>query len=442
MVKGKQAPTIRRTSSLAYDDALEETQNHRGLDSWRKRWNLPPRSPLVTSTSTSTALASSPSTSSLSEQQDGTMKPIYTFGVLTDIQYAPIPDGTSYSGNPRYYRHARKAAEHAALHFQEEQAHCIVNLGDIVDGKCSDVEKWGGSLSDNDAGEEKNSEGEKKTNGSGSGSGVGHDAIDDVLKALSSYNTGRILHTYGNHELYNLNRSELAQKLSIPFRLEPTDDLVGYYDHLLHETEQSSDMKLRFLFIDSYDICLLDRCPENSPKRKRAHEILIKNNPNYPKDSNSPAGLEGLSKRFVAFNGAVDVPQMEWLEESLQMARENGEKVILCSHQPIHPQSTWPTCLIWNYDEVLTIVRKYGDVVCASFSGHAHKGGYIRDEESGVHFRVFEAVLESPDPIKTYAMVDVWEDRMVLRGCGDCMSDMYDFDHLTIAAENNVYNDA
>ena len=30
---------------------------------------------------------------------------------MTDIQYAPIPDGHSYSGNPRYYKHAKIAAE-------------------------------------------------------------------------------------------------------------------------------------------------------------------------------------------------------------------------------------------------------------------------------------------------------------------------------------------
>ena len=123
----------------------------------------------------------------------------------------------------------------------------------------------------------------------------------------------------------------------------------------------------------------------------------------------------------------------------MQRARGNDEKVILCSHQPIHPESSWPTCLIWNYDEILTIVRKYNDVVIASFSGHAHKEGYVRDEVSGVYFRTFEAVLESPDPIRTYAMLDIWKDRLVIRGWGDCSSDIYDLDYLDIGAENNIH---
>lgn len=374
--------------------------------------NSPPR----------TALASSSS----STQEEET-KPTYTFGILTDIQYAPIPDGHSYGGNPRYYRHAKTAAEHAAKHFEEEKVHCVVNLGDIVDGKCSDVEKWGGSVSNKSEGGEIVEE-EKKANGSN----VGHVALDDVLKALSSYKSGRMLHTYGNHELYSLSRHELAHKLSIPFTKEG-NDLVGYYHHLLHEPKS---FPLRFLVLDSYDVCLLDRCAETSPKHRAAHEILMKNNPNYPEEENSPEGLEGLSRRFVAFNGGVDTPQLEWLEQSLQMARENDEKVILCSHQPIHPDSTWPTCLIWNYDEILETVRKYNDVVIASFSGHAHKGGYTRDEISGIHFRTFEAILESPDPIRTYAIIMLWEDRLEVRGWGDCMSDIYDLDHMDIEMGN------
>lgn len=245
----------------------------------------------------------------------------------------------------------------------------------------------------------------------------------------------------GNHELYNLSREDLGEKLSIPFTLEPTGDLVGYYSHGLYnqrgrEIKQEPSqqplpkLKLRFLVLDTYDISILDRCPLNSPKRHLAHQILSTNNPNYPHNENSPEGLDEQNKRFVAFNGGIDKPQLEWLEQSLQTAKDNDEKIIVFSHQPIHPGSSGPICLVWNYSEVLSILRKYNDIVLASFSGHAHKGGYVRDEESGIHFRTLEAVLESPDPIRTYGMVDVWGDRLEVRGWGDCMSDVYDLDHL------------
>ena len=197
----------------------------------------------------------------------------------------------------------------------------------------------------------------------------------------------------GNHELYNLSREQLGEKLQIPFALESTGDLVGYYDHQLHSNNHiESKSKLRFIVLDSYDICILDRCPEKSNKHRLAREMLSANNHNYPQNENSPEGLEGMSKRFVAFNGAIDVPQLEWFERSLQSAKESGERVIVCSHQPIHPGSSWPTCLMWNYEDVLEIMRRYNDVIIASFSGHAHKGGYVRDELSG-EFRIATALI-------------------------------------------------
>ena len=358
-----------------------------------------------------------------SEENAADDAPQYTFGLLTDIQHAPIPDGHSYTGNARYYRHAIHAASYAAQHFQEEKVDVVINLGDIIDGKCADVLKWGGDGDDfveniidgedsnSDAEEKKSSRSEdsnKNNNNSNAAViSVGHNAIDNVLQSLSAYTHGPILHTYGNHELYNLSREKLGTKLNIPFTKEECGDLVGYYSCLIdsnnnnsdsssnnnNNNKSSSNMKLRAVILDSYDLCLLDRCPTSSKKRHRAHEILSKHNHNYPQNENSPEGLEGLSRRFVGFNGGIDDPQLEWLHSVLSNARMNNEKVLLFSHQPIHPESSWPTCLIWNYDEVLDILRSYSDVVLASFAGHAHKGGYVRDDISGIHFRTVEAVL-------------------------------------------------
>jgi manganese-dependent ADP-ribose/CDP-alcohol diphosphatase len=376
--------------------------------------------------------------------------PQYTFGLLTDIQHAPIPDGHSYTGNARYYRHAIHAASYAAQHFQEEKVDVVINLGDIIDGKCADVLRWGGDgeefvdgESNSYAEEKKSSSSENSNNNNNNNNNnkgvisVGHNAIDNVLQSLSAYTHGPILHTYGNHELYNLSREKLGTKLNIPFTKEECGDLVGYYSCLIgsnnnsdsSNNKSSSNMKLRAVILDSYDLCLLDRCPTSSKKRHRAHEILSKHNHNYPHNENSPEGLEGLSRRFVGFNGGIDEPQLEWLHSVLSEARTNNEKVLLFSHQPIHPESSWPTCLIWNYDEVLDILRSYSDVVLASFAGHAHKGGYVRDDVSGIHFRTVEAVLESSPPIRTYAIVDVFDDRLVIRGEGDCLSDVYELDH-------------
>lgn len=340
-------------------------------------------------------------TDSHEEKKEDTSSPRFTVGVIADIQYAPIPDGTSFTGTPRFYRHSLEVARHAFLHFEAEKVDLVINLGDTIDGKCQDIELHGGDPVPE-------------------GQDPGHYSLDHVMDAMSPYRQGRILHTYGNHCLYNLNRQALQERLGIQFTKEPCGDLVGYYDHT-HDN-------IRFVVLDGYDIAIMQRCEVTSKKRKEATDILRKNNPNFEKNINSPAGLDGTERRFVGFNGSVGPLQLQWLKDTLSQARHERQKVVILSHQPILPESSSHVCLIWNYEEVLEILRDNADVVIASFCGHAHKGGYRRDPDSGIHFRVFEAALENR-PERTYAIVDVYDDRLVVRGFGNCESGIYDFQH-------------
>ncbi|CAB9499329.1 dependent ADP-ribose/CDP-alcohol diphosphatase [Seminavis robusta] len=362
--------------------------------------------------------------SSMDTPPSKSSQPDFTFGLIADIQYAPIPDGFSYGGVPRYYRHAKDVAAHAAKHFEQEQIPLVVNLGDIIDGKCQEIAKNGG-----DPMEE--------------GIDVGIECTEHVLEALSTYTCGKLLHTYGNHELYNLSREQIGHKLNIRFVQEQPDkdgvgSSVGYFSYL---ATTNSGRNLRFVVIDSYDITLLGH-PKGSPKRTKAQDIMAKNNPNYPELENSPEGLGELQKRFVGFNGAVDEPQLQWLRQTLQEARTNREECIIVSHQPILPGTCSTVTLMWNYADVLEILREFSDAVLLSLAGHAHKGGYKCDEKSGIHFRVLEAALETPPPGMTYAFVDIYPDKIVVRGFGDCESAEYSLKQLPEAleadAERNV----
>lgn len=308
-------------------------------------------------------------------------------------------------------------------------------LGDIIDGKCQEIEKWCKEEREIISKKAKVSGDKEQKVGddgfidqqSNYNSDPGHDAVDKVIEALSVYQHGPTLHTYGNHELYNLSRKDISNKLGIPFVREPCGDLVGYYQY-----KSSNCPNLRFVVIDSYDISIMQRCPKNSVKHQKAVEILSANNPNYPENENSPSGLDGIEKRHVAFNGAVDEPQKIWLKQTLQEAKDSGEKVIILSHQPIIPNSGGDVTLIWNYSDIVDILRQFKCTIAAAFAGHAHKGGYHRDSESGIHFRVIDAVLESKDPTKTYAIVDCYHDRLEVRGYGDCQSATYHLDHLPL----------
>lgn len=330
--------------------------------------------------------------------KSSTEKPIFSVGVIADIQYAPIPDGFSFTGTKRYYRHALEAARHAAKHYEEEKVDMLLNLGDTVDGKCQELDQHGGDPVSSDV-------------------DAGMMSLEHVLDALAEYKAGRIVHTYGNHCLYNLDREQLREKLGLHFVQEPCGDFVGY-SHFSHKG-------IRFVVIDTYDIAIMKRCDQTSKKHKKACEILAANNPNFPENMNSPKGLEGLQRRFVGFNGGVGEVQLQWIRQVLGEARNAGEKVIILSHQPIHPDSSNPICLVWNYDELLDMFREYSDVVVASFSGHAHKGGYAFDK--GIHFRVVEAALENC-PEKTYGILDIHSDRLELRGFGNCESAVFECD--------------
>ncbi|OEU18081.1 Metallo-dependent phosphatase, partial [Fragilariopsis cylindrus CCMP1102] len=322
-----------------------------------------------------------------------------TIGIIADIQYAPIPDGYNYTGtNARYYRHSLIATKNAFQTFTNyipnddtsttrtrtrTGVDIVINLGDIVDGKCQDTNS-AGMLS-----------------------------LKQVHHAMLSYTkTGRkILHTYGNHCLYNFNRTQLRQQLGIPFFIEEESESKSKSGH-----NKNNGFSIKFIILDGYDIALMKRSNTKSKKYKLAEDILKKENPiNYKANNmNSPEGLEGIQKRFVGFNGAIGDQQLIWLSDELQQSRRNcssrcnNQKVIVLCHQSIHPDSSNPVCVLWNYDKVLDILRSYSDIVIGAFSGHAHKGGYVRDPISGIHFRIIEAVLESKPTISTYGVLEIY----------------------------------
>ena len=408
--------------------------------------------------------------------------------MIADIQYAPIPDGTSFTGTPRYYRHSLEATKFAFEAFRDYErpgndkrpagVDLVVNLGDIIDGKCQEIELNGGCLPS-----PKSFAGVTETDQElwkDIVKNPGMLSLLEIQNAMKAYcgetkstdQSRKVLHSYGNHCLYNLNRSELRETLGIPFRSERQfqgfgsfnklrkkesgqrnqcsdnndpdhdGDLVGYYSYVYPPPTASKDgsseqQSIKFIVLDSYDIALMRRSPQFSTKRKLAIETLQQNNGRNYRDGNenSPEGLEGLQKRYVAFNGGVGEIQLDWLRDELESTRQHNEdankngyqNVIVLSHQPIHPGSSNPVCLIWNYNSVLDILREYSDVVIASFAGHAHKGGYALDELSGIHFRVVEAVLESKPPTKTFGILDIYNDRLELKGYGDCESAIFPF---------------
>ncbi|KAL5997032.1 hypothetical protein ACLOJK_007958 [Asimina triloba] len=294
-------------------------------------------------------------------------KPLFSFGVVSDVQYADIPDGHSFRGVPRYYRHSIQVLQRAVKYWNNHQnlKFCI-NFGDIVDGFCPKVE----SLT----------------------------AVQKVIKEFDNFN-GPVYHMLGNHCLYNLPRETLVGQLKIP-----STHNHAYYDF-------TPTPEYRFVVLDAYDISAIG-WPSDHPKTLEALAVLQVKNPNT--DKNSPVGMEGTERRFLMFNGAVGKDQLEWLDGVLQDSMVRGQKVVVCCHLPLDPDATSHEALLWNYNEVMDVIHKY-KCVKACIAGHDHKGGYSVDSH-GIHHRVLEAALECPPGTNAYGHIDAYHDRLLLSG--------------------------
>ncbi|XP_042013382.1 manganese-dependent ADP-ribose/CDP-alcohol diphosphatase-like [Salvia splendens] len=290
-------------------------------------------------------------------------QPLVSFGVISDVQYADIPDGRSFLGVPRYYQHSLLVLQRAVRSWNEKKVKFVINFGDIIDGFCP-KEK---SLS----------------------------ATKKVVGEFSNF-SGNVYHMIGNHCLYNLPREKLLPLLNI--------DGHAYYDF-------SPVPEVRFVVLDGYDISSIG-WPEGHPNRLKAIDILKEKNPNV--DKNSPEGLVGPPRRFVQFNGAVGEEQMEWLDRVLQDATKLNQRVVVCSHLPLDPRATSFAALLWNYEEVMEVVHRYSCVkVC--LAGHTHRDGYVMDSH-GVHHRVLAAALECPPGTDAFGSVDIFEDSLFVSG--------------------------
>lgn len=102
-------------------------------------------------------------------------------------------------------------------------------------------------------------------------------------------------------------------------------------------------------------------------------------------DSLSAAGI-----KVYSFNGAVDAPQMAWLENELIAARSKGQIVVLMSHHPL--RFFLPNAVARNSDEVCALIDRYKGTVVAHLAGHLHYGG--RTLYNGVHYIIMKGMVQ------------------------------------------------
>ncbi|XP_007887052.1 manganese-dependent ADP-ribose/CDP-alcohol diphosphatase [Callorhinchus milii] len=309
---------------------------------------------------------------------------LFSFGVIADVQYADTEDGFNYTGTrQRYYRSSLDLLRSAIRDWNREAPPpvFVLQLGDIIDG-CNSRQKTSAR------------------------------ALRAVLAELTRCRCP-VHHVWGNHEFYNFDRNELLTSALNSKHLgeDPTsgaaaNDPEGFYSYHF-----SPFPKFRFVLTDTYDLSVLGR-QNGSKKHQEALQTLREKNKN--ENLNSPIGL--AEQNFVEFNGGFSREQLEWLNQVLTFSDNNQEKVTVVGHLPVHPNSTDPICVAWNYEKILSVLHAHQSVVCF-ISGHDHDGGYFLDEH-GIHHLTFEGVIETPPNSQAFGTIYAHEDRMVLVGRG------------------------
>lgn len=188
----------------------------------------------------------------------------------------------------------------------------------------------------------------------------------------------------GNHCL-SLPRPYLYKELAMP---------APYYSF--------SIKGFRFVVLDSQDMAL--SWPQETANHQLAQSWL---------DAN------GEEKNCRAWNGGLMQSQLSWLEEQIEAAKIDQQRVIVFAHMPTAPCSGDDFHLMFNHSDVLNVLLRHRHCV-AYFSGHDHSGGYCMQtgaDGNRCHFVTMPAAIEAGEG-PCHAFVRLFDDRIVLDGRG------------------------
>ncbi|GMH43001.1 hypothetical protein BSKO_10923 [Bryopsis sp. KO-2023] len=297
--------------------------------------------------------------------------PLLRIGVVSDIQYCDIDDRLSFVGKLRYYRNTLTQISKAKDAWNAEGVDLVVHCGDIIDG----------------------------TNKFNATSEQALAKVVDILDRIEA----PVHHVLGNHCVLCMPRDRLRTML----KMGTESSEFGYYS-------VSPCASWRILMLDSSDVAIHGRAADH-PHTLQAIEILNARNPNEKKED--PTGLEGTQRRFVSFGGGVGDGQLKWITSELRESMAMGQNVVICCHIPLIEGLYQPTCLAWNYQEVLAVLHEFPNVRLAMY-GHTHNPSYLQDSK-GIHHMVLPGLVETAPEQMAHGSLALFEDRVEMSGFGE-----------------------
>ena len=349
--------------------------------------------------------------------------PLFTFGIIADVQWADAEDGSNYDRTVvRHYRGAFRTLQRAVDWWRAlpEPPSFIAQLGDIIDGVNVRL-------------------------------GQSAPALEAALSELRRAPCPSV-NLVGNHELYNFDRRALAA--------------AGWLRHGDREYYSFSPAAgWRVVVLDPYQLALIGHA-QDDPRRLAAVELLRRKNPGVHPSGSGGAwfeGVRGYDRRFVPYNGGlggraaqlaachplsschpssapIGEEQLRWLRSELAAASAAGERVIVLCHVILEPRACGGSTMAWDYEEALEAVRsgEAGGCVAAVLCGHDHSGKYHCDDAGtprarpppldaarvgepasggvGVHHCTFSSPLNKGDEGCAFGVVHVFADAIEIRG--------------------------
>lgn len=209
--------------------------------------------------------------------------------------------------------------------------------------------------------------------------GHGTQSMAEMQQMLALYATLKVPvhHVVGNHDLV----------IGRPAMLHAFGLARGYYEWRV--------AGWRFIALDAMEISTIG--PLGPEEKALAQEILAR----HPD--------------LQTYNGALTARQLAWLADRLEDARRCGERVIVFSHLPTALVASNAYHMPWNYEEEEAVIAGAG-CVAAYICGHHHQGGYAHYR--GTHHLTMPALVEAPENSNTYAVLEVYPDRLLLKGVG------------------------
>lgn len=307
-----------------------------------------------------------PTTLPMSNSSAGPRVEMFSFGVVSDIQYAQLstlrtvttliaPDGRKTAiRRRRSWNETLMRLKEACVTFNKEDVDLVINLGDTIEGYLEEYDP------------------------------SSQYAQADLIRTLHEFSALAMpcFHVIGNH------CRSVPQKILLP-TLQLAAFENGFYSY-----EPYPGWKL--IFLNSAQVCgtAVDATPKDI---EQIQEIVTKS-----------------GRHWERFHGALGKDQLQWLTNQLDDAKKAGQKVIISSHYPLADGAARRSHVLANTEDVRSIIERDGSPVLLCLAGHDHLGGILtvpaNERRGTITYVTFPAMLEAPANGNAFSIIKAYSD--------------------------------